>query len=102
MIISILDRVENRLANIVGKGENDGYQNFLLFPQCFEKSSFLWLLKIKIGCKELAPVETVKTLTKSLSENITRKGVNADNQYFLFFPWYILAIQNESKILVKR
>ena len=36
MIISVFDRVEN----IVGKGENAGYQNFLLYPQCFEKASF--------------------------------------------------------------
>ena len=41
MIISVLDRVEN----IVGKGENAGYQHFLLFPQCFQKDSFLWSLK---------------------------------------------------------
>ena len=36
MIISFFDRVENT----VGKGENAGYQHFLLFPQCFEKASF--------------------------------------------------------------
>ena len=36
MIISVFDRVEN----IVGKGENAGYQHFLLFPQCFVKASF--------------------------------------------------------------
>ena len=24
-----------RVENIVGKGENAGYQHFLLFPQCF-------------------------------------------------------------------
>ena len=36
MIISVFDNVEN----IVGKGENAGYQHFLLFPQCFEKASF--------------------------------------------------------------
>ena len=36
MIICVFDRVEN----IVGKGENAGYQHFLLFPQCFEKASF--------------------------------------------------------------
>ena len=36
MIISVFDRVEN----IVGKGENAGYQHFLLFPQCYEKASF--------------------------------------------------------------
>ena len=40
----VLERVEN----IVGKGENDGYQHFLLFPQCFQKASFSRLLKVKI------------------------------------------------------
>ena len=34
--------------NIVGKEENDGYQHFLLFPQCFEKASFSGLLKVGI------------------------------------------------------
>ena len=29
-----------RVENIVGKGENAGYQHFLLFPQCFQKLSF--------------------------------------------------------------
>ena len=27
--------VSGRVENIVGKGENAGYQHFLLFPQCF-------------------------------------------------------------------
>ena len=36
MVISLFDRAEN----IVGKGENAGYQHFLLFPQCFQKASF--------------------------------------------------------------
>ena len=26
--------------NIMGKGENAGYQHFLLFPQCFQKASY--------------------------------------------------------------
>ena len=34
-----------RVENIVGKGENAGYQHFLLFPQCFQKPSFSGLLK---------------------------------------------------------
>ena len=29
-----------RAENIVEKGENAGYQHFLLFPQCFQKASF--------------------------------------------------------------
>ena len=36
MIISVFDRVQN----IVGKGENAGYQHFLLSQQCFKKASF--------------------------------------------------------------
>ena len=31
----VLERVEN----IVKKGENAGYQHFLLFPQCFQKGT---------------------------------------------------------------
>ena len=30
----------NRVENIMGKGENAGYQHFLLFAQCFQKLSF--------------------------------------------------------------
>ena len=42
MIISVFDRIEN----IVGKGENAGYQHFLLFSQCLEKASFPEMLKL--------------------------------------------------------
>ena len=37
-----------RVENIVRKGENVGYQHFLLFPQCFQKASFSELLKVGI------------------------------------------------------
>ena len=33
-MISGFERVEN----IGGKGENAGFQHFLLFPQCFQKA----------------------------------------------------------------
>ena len=42
MTISLSDRVENN----VGKGENAGYQHFLLFPQCFPKLSSLTLYQM--------------------------------------------------------
>ena len=38
--------VLGRVENIVGMGENAGYQHFLLFPQCFQKVSILGLLKV--------------------------------------------------------
>ena len=44
MMISAFDRAEN----IVGKGENAGYQHFLLFPHCFRKASFLGVVKVGI------------------------------------------------------
>ena len=31
-----LDYVSESVENMVGKGENAGYQHFLLFPQCFQ------------------------------------------------------------------
>ena len=37
-----------RVENIEGKGENTGYQHFLLFPQCFQKVSSLGSLKVGI------------------------------------------------------
>ena len=42
MLTSVYDRVEN----IVGKGENSDYQQFLLFPQCFQKASFFGSFKV--------------------------------------------------------
>ena len=44
MMIPVFDRVEN----IVGKGENAGYQHFLLFLQCFQKATFSGWLKFRI------------------------------------------------------
>ena len=41
MIIQLSDWVEN----IVGKGEIARYEQFLLFPQCFQKPSFVDTLK---------------------------------------------------------
>ena len=42
--------VLGRIENIVEKRENDGYQHFLLFPQYFQKLSFLEVLKVGIVC----------------------------------------------------
>ena len=44
MTICVFDREQNT----VGKGENAGYQHFLLFLQCFQKPSSLGLLKVGI------------------------------------------------------
>ena len=38
-VVQIMIPVLKRVENIVGKGENAGYQHFHLFPQCFQKAS---------------------------------------------------------------
>ena len=45
MMILLHDRKEN----IVGKGENAGYQHFLLFPQWFQTASFKGSSKVRIA-----------------------------------------------------
>ena len=40
--------VMGKVENIVGEGENAGYQHFFLFPQCFQKSSLIRWLKVVI------------------------------------------------------
>ena len=40
--ISVFDRVQN----IVGKGENAGYQHFLRVSQCFQKPSISGYIKV--------------------------------------------------------
>ena len=40
-----------RAENIVGKGQNAGYQHFLLFPQCCQKASFSRLVSLDCEAK---------------------------------------------------
>ena len=39
-VTEIMGFVFERVENIVGKGENAGYQHFLLFLQCFQKATY--------------------------------------------------------------
>ena len=43
--------VSGRIGRILGKGENAGYQQFLVFPKCFQKPSSSVSLKGGILCK---------------------------------------------------
>ena len=38
IVVQMMFRVTDSVYNIVGKGENAGYQHFLLFPLCFQKA----------------------------------------------------------------
>ena len=63
MMIYVLDRVQN----IVGKGENAGYQHFLLFPQCFQKPSCPRSLRVGIEWKRVTRFLSQLHLGKLLS-----------------------------------
>ena len=45
--------VLEKAENIVGKGENAGYQHFLLFPQCFQKPFLSGSFKVWIVWKKV-------------------------------------------------
>ena len=60
MMICVTDKVEN----IVGKGENADYHNFLLFPQCFQKPSFIGLENQELcGKGVMAMVKSLQSVT---------------------------------------
>ena len=67
MTICLFDRVEN----IVGKGENTGYQHFLFFPQCFPKSSSVGLLKVGIVWCRVKDKKLLKTLWERETMQVT-------------------------------
>ena len=46
----MMSLVFERIENIVGKGENAGYQHFLYFPRCFQKGFYSGLLKVGTMC----------------------------------------------------
>ena len=46
--IEKLEFVLGWVENVMGKGENAGFQHFLLFPVCFQKSSFLGVVTRRI------------------------------------------------------
>ena len=72
IIVSVFDQVEN----IVGKGENAGFQHFLLFPQCFQKATFSLFLKVGIVWQNVNPLPKDKILDRSklkqIADNISK------------------------------
>ena len=103
--------LNDRIENMMEKGENAGYQYFLLFTQCFSTSfSFSGASKVDMGSEGLQPTtfKTFLTDNKILDlskfandkiivtqilkfmlgriENVVGKGENAAYQHFLIFP----------------
>ena len=90
-----LKLVLGRFENIAGKGENAGYQHFLLFPQCFQQpyytgslpnDKFLDWAKLKVFADDKINMTEKLKLVLGWAENIVGKGENAGYQHFLLFP----------------
>ena len=84
--------ISDWVENIVGKGENAGYQHFLLFPQCFQKASFSGSLKDGIVRKRANSLPNNKmkaftdnklNVTTNLKSSLGRLEIT-DYQHFLF------------------
>ena len=75
---------------MVGKGENAGYQYFLLFPQCFQKGYYPRVVKSPDCVVKDEPFPKQFTAFMALDEhpfqNIMGKGENAGYEHFLLFP----------------
>ena len=57
-MISVFDRVEE---NIMGRGENAGYQHFLLFPTMFSNCFFIMVVKNQ-DCESKSSLHVVRVL----------------------------------------
>ena len=61
-VVKMMTYVIDRVENIVRKGENAGYQHFLLIPQCFQKPSCPRWLKVGIGWERVNKIYFITKL----------------------------------------
>ena len=80
----------NWVENTVGKGEIARYEQFLLFPQCFQKACYQWASKGVIVWEWVKPFPNktwfLRVCSKSFFENTVGKGEIACNEQFLLIP----------------
>ena len=86
-------KLSGQVEKTVGKGEIARYEQFLLFPQCFQKACFPGASKEVIVWEWVIQIlpftiqsQLLMTLRKEAFENIFGKAENAGNQHFLLFP----------------
>ena len=80
-----LKLVLGRIENVLGKGENAGYQHFLLFPKCFQKAFFLRVVKSPHYHMMPCARACMRACVCVYIKNIVRKGEIACNKQFLLF-----------------
>ena len=64
------------VQNIVGKGENAGYQHFLLFTRCFLKSSVSGSVKVRILWYRVKETKKMKDKTFEKQRNMNLFKIN--------------------------
>ena len=97
-------KFSKRVENTVGKREIAHYEQFLLFPQCFQKACFLgvskgvivWEWVYSLPCPQ-SRLST--TLRKQALEKNVGIGENAGNQHFLLFLQCFLLYRREKSSL---
>ena len=80
-VTKTLKLVVGRLWNIAGKGENAGYQHFLLFPQWFHKTSLFMSWKVGIAWRR---VQVMKIFTANALQH---SFYNWSKKVFLLHSW---------------
>ena len=82
-----------RVENSVGKGENAGYQDFLVFPTMFSKGFVIRVVNKSLPNDTAFADDKFKgsQMMELLVENIVGKGENTNTycQYFLGFSVYL-------------
>ena len=81
----------------MGKGENAGYQHFLLFPQCFQKFFVSRSLELGIVWYRIKPFPKQALVFRCLQcksfKNTVGKGEIAHKEQFLLFPQCFLFLK---------
>ena len=70
-------KLSKRVENTVGKGEIAHYEQFLLFPQCFQKACFpgaskgvivwVWVKQLQLGAEIIKPLKENEIFGKNQS-----------------------------------
>ena len=90
-----------RIENIAGIGDNAGVQHFLLSPQCFQKSSLTWSLKVEINVKAFIHYKSLKTAESKQEDHLSVHGImelikykvkNRGNRYYHLIAWRFLTV----------
>ena len=91
-------KLSKRVENTVGKGEIARYEQFLLFPQCFQKACFPRVPKGAIVWEWVNLASSINSLLhNSVSDGATLIDGALDNtvSIFVLYPQGFLSIQKQ-------